>query len=416
MIISSEFKRNVLTLATGTATAQTINIAILPVLTRLYSKTDFGIFTVYLSIVSIVAVLSTGRYEFAILSAQEEEEAWSTVWLIGYISLATALITLVGVEALRFISYSKLGNQFSHLFIVLLSLSLAVSAIYQAVYYWCNRKKQYRSLASNRVFGSIMFAMASGVLGYIGIGGIGLIVGSCLGQLTNMVLLILTILKEENNIKRPSWVSIRKTALRYINFPKFLIPSGFLDRLSSQLHIFILSSLFGMEVVGSLGLYQKVVSVPTQIVGNAISDVFKQRASANLIANKECRVVFDKMATTLFTIGLIPFLILFSLSPLLFKFVFGAQWYKAGEYSQIMSFMFIFGFVVSPASSLIYIAEKQRYDLMLQIFLIIIATLALFTGYKVGNEKTAIAFFVLAYCIKYIIEFFISRKISRGEL
>ena len=40
----SEFSRNVLTLMTGTTIAQAIPIAISPILTRIYTPEDFGVF------------------------------------------------------------------------------------------------------------------------------------------------------------------------------------------------------------------------------------------------------------------------------------------------------------------------------------------------------------------------------------
>ena len=40
----SEFSRNVLTLMTGTTIAQAIPIAISPILTRIYTPEDFGLF------------------------------------------------------------------------------------------------------------------------------------------------------------------------------------------------------------------------------------------------------------------------------------------------------------------------------------------------------------------------------------
>ena len=63
----SEFSKNVLTLMTGTTIAQAIPIAISPILTRIYSPEDFGVFVLYTAIVSLVTAISTGKYELAIM-------------------------------------------------------------------------------------------------------------------------------------------------------------------------------------------------------------------------------------------------------------------------------------------------------------------------------------------------------------
>ena len=46
-VLKSEFNRNVLTLMTGTTIAQALPIAITPILTRLYTPEDFGVFAIF---------------------------------------------------------------------------------------------------------------------------------------------------------------------------------------------------------------------------------------------------------------------------------------------------------------------------------------------------------------------------------
>jgi len=53
----SEFSKNVLTLMTGTTIAQAIPIAITPILTRLYTPEDFGVFALFIVIIFILKVL-----------------------------------------------------------------------------------------------------------------------------------------------------------------------------------------------------------------------------------------------------------------------------------------------------------------------------------------------------------------------
>ena len=61
------FIRQVAKLASGTALAQIINIACLPILARIYSPNDFGTFAIFLACVAILTSVSTLKYEYAIL-------------------------------------------------------------------------------------------------------------------------------------------------------------------------------------------------------------------------------------------------------------------------------------------------------------------------------------------------------------
>ena len=55
-LLKSEFNRNVLTLMTGATVAQAIPVAIAPILTRIYSPEDFGVYALFLSVITIFGV------------------------------------------------------------------------------------------------------------------------------------------------------------------------------------------------------------------------------------------------------------------------------------------------------------------------------------------------------------------------
>ena len=73
--MKSDFVRHVVTLMTGTAVAQAIPIAMSPILTRIYTPEDFGLFALYMSTSALLAEVATGRYELAIMLPKKDEDA-----------------------------------------------------------------------------------------------------------------------------------------------------------------------------------------------------------------------------------------------------------------------------------------------------------------------------------------------------
>ena len=71
----SEFSRNILTLMTGTIIAQAIPIAISPILTRIYRPEDFGLYAIFVAIITILGSVASGRYELAIMLPKKDEDA-----------------------------------------------------------------------------------------------------------------------------------------------------------------------------------------------------------------------------------------------------------------------------------------------------------------------------------------------------
>lgn len=88
----SEFNKNVTTLFTGTVIAQAIPIAISPILSRLYSPDEFGVWALYVSLVMFFSVFSTGRYQFAIMLPKEKKEAINILGLSFIILIIFCLL------------------------------------------------------------------------------------------------------------------------------------------------------------------------------------------------------------------------------------------------------------------------------------------------------------------------------------
>ena len=103
----SEFTKNVLTLMTGTSIAQAIPIAITPILTRIYSPNEFGLFALYMSIVSVVVIMATGRYELAIVLPKNNEDAANIVALSLVITLFISLLSLIVITVLMLSNHIK---------------------------------------------------------------------------------------------------------------------------------------------------------------------------------------------------------------------------------------------------------------------------------------------------------------------
>ena len=73
--MSKHAKRNILTLMTGMGISQVILIAATPIITRLFSAGDIGVFGFYVTVISILVIFYTGRYEIAIMLPKSDSSA-----------------------------------------------------------------------------------------------------------------------------------------------------------------------------------------------------------------------------------------------------------------------------------------------------------------------------------------------------
>ena len=128
----SEFSKNVLTLMTGTTIAQAIPIAISPILTRIYTSEDFGIFALFIAITTIFGTIANGRYELAIMLPKKDEDAINIFALGFIITCFISLILLILVLVFNDYFTKLLGNEevsFWLYFVPIAVINIAVLSI-----------------------------------------------------------------------------------------------------------------------------------------------------------------------------------------------------------------------------------------------------------------------------------------------
>lgn len=412
----SKYARNIITLMTGTSLAQAIPIAISPILTRMYSPEEFGLFAFFIALTAIVAVVATGRYELAILLPRNNRDAFHVMLL--------SIMMSFSISALLFFLVIMLNDQITILlkapeisqWLYWVPISTMLVGTYQSLTYWSNRKAQYKRLAASRIVqaGSSSLTQLGGGVVFVG-STAGLIGGQVAGQTLSTVLLLRLVYQDDHAIFRSA--SIRRSivlAKRYINFPKFLILAHGFNTISSQLPAVVLNVLFSTASAGFYTLTQRVLAAPMTLIANALADVFRQEASHSYRQYGSCLPIYKKTFSRLVKISIIPALIFFVTAPELFGFVFGEKWKVSGEYAQILTPMLFFRFITSPLSSMYMIAEKQKIDLAWQAVLLFLTLLSLLVGYFYSDEKLAIALFSASYSMMYAINGIISFNLAKG--
>lgn len=413
----STYAKNVLTLMTGTGLAQAIPIAISPILTRIYTPEEFGVFALYMAIASILTVLVTGRYEMAILLPKKDRDAMSLVALSIALSFFISIILLIIVTAFNSQLIAIIGVPELSIWLYWVPASTFLMGVYQSLNYWSNRKSHYRRLAISRVVQSSGTGSAQLAGAFNNIGASGLVGGQLIGQTLSTAVLGSLIYKEDKEyISKIKKIRILALARKYINFPKFLIVAHGFNTASGQMPTFLLSSLFNTAAAGFFMLTQRVMGAPMTLVASSIGDVFRQEASYAYVNTGSCKDIYIKTFKRLLYISILPSIAFFFIAPDLFALIFGEKWRVAGEYAQILTPVFLLRFITSPLSAMFMIAEKQKLDLIWQIVLLASTSAAFFIGYLYSNEKTALIFYSLSYSLLFVINFFMTLNFASGKV
>jgi len=399
----SEFSRNVLTLMTGTSIAQAIPIAISPILTRIYTPEDFGVFALYMSVASILSVVATGRYELAIMLPKKDEDAINIVALSIMISFFVSFITLLIVFFFNASLTSLLGNPEISAWLYFVPLTVLLTGIYQSFNYWSNRKKEYKRLATSRVVQSGVTATTNLGMGFNGFGASGLIVGGVLGQgVATAVLGRLVFGEDKERLKSVRKLKVFALAKRYVKFPIFNLPNAIIDGLRVSGINILIAKYFVIATLGQFSLAWKMVQVPLSLIGGSLSQVFFQQiAQADKV---ELHSIVWNFLKKLFVISFPIFIFIYLFSGELFTFIFGEEWKLAGEAASIMAPWFLLNFLSMPMAHVFIVMNKQEVVLIVSIVYMIlpIGILLIFNEYGFLNVLRGITSSMSLVLVIYI--------------
>ena len=417
----STFNANILTLLTGTTIAQAIPIALAPILTRLYTPDDFAVLALYVSAVKLAVVLITLKYDQAIIITKQDQDSKDLIVLAVFINIIiTLVITLIlflcGNQLISLIDQDLKDSSQLRFYIYFVPLTAFLMGNVNIFNLWFNRKSSYKKMSKTKVVDTTTMTISQIGLSVSFVKSVGLLLGFIVGKLLALSYLCRYFFKTESmSFKKSTKVNMLRLLRRYRHFPLFTVPAEFVNVAANQIPVFLIGKYFGSLFLGNYALMERILSAPIGLLGHATSEVFRQEASADYAQQGNCQEVFLKTLKTLLVLALAPSILLFFLSPILFSFIFGAEWKLAGEFAQILSILFFFRFIASPLSYMFIIAEKQALDMIWQGALLAFTVVAFLIGDFYNDIRMALILFTAFYSLLYLINIYMAYIFSKGR-
>lgn len=397
------FGRDVSKLVAGTMVAQVIGIILSPILTRIFSPSIYGMASIFISIVSILTVISCMRYELAILLPKNQKEA-SGVLLACFLILISFTVVLVPVFLLfgDFILLIFKAPDLSP-YVFLIPILVFIDGLYLALRYWNTRNKRFGTQATTQALQSISgngMKLGLGLLGQIN--ALSLIVAQIAGQSLGACILLIRALKADfAQIKDGcSFANIKAQMIRYKKFPLIDAWSNLMNVASWQLPVLMLSGFFSSAIAGLYSLGFSMIHMPMSFIGGSIRQVFLQRASVAKI-DGTLPHLSEEICSVLITLSLAPFLLLMVVGGDLFSLIFGSEWYEAGVFTQILALWAMIWFVASIMSELIYVMEIQGFGFFYNVLNLSTRFLSLLIGGIFGNVYLGLFLFMVSGIFVY---------------
>lgn len=385
-LLQSELLRNTTILISGTVIAQLIPIFLRPFLSRHYTPETFGAFAVYLGLVGILIVLSSFKFEMAIVLPKRDKDAVNILILSLFLNFIFNVFLLIVImiwksSILRLLNLSI--DYSAYLYFVPLGTFLYNS--YQSINYWLIRKKSFFAITVNkftrRGFEGVVqsgFAFSSFSKG--------LILGDIVGQLSNVIIGLFQGIKCGLAIEQISWSKIKYVIIKYSDFPKFNLIPSFMSACSFLLPAIFINKYFSSENAGFFDMSKLLLSIPLALVATSLSNVLLQRISEKYRNFQSIKRELIPILGIVTAIAVVEIVIISLFGVELFKFIFGEKWEFSGKISKILVWSYAFNFLLATFSSIFISMNKIRLLSIWQLFYFIsILSLVFFKNYDFNN-------------------------------
>jgi len=355
--------KNIAIVLRGSVIAQAVGFMTLPILSRLFAPEAFGAYQLFQSIVAILLVMASMRFEVALLRAEGDAE------LRAVLRLCFAVILLVssGVALLvGLILVSGWPRAAALPFTLwLFPLALVIGGLAQMLTYLVTREAAFSVSANSKVAQSGAYAATGLAIGATAPITAGIIVADLFGRFTLAGILLGWAWRRDRGLFGPvSKREIADAASKYREFPLISVPGGIVNTLGGVLTPMMIYATFSPYVSGQFGLVERGLTIPMALVVTAVSQVYMAGfAEAIRTPGQSALAQFRKVVRSMALLGVPPALILIGFGPAIFTIVFGERWQLAGEFARIMAPAFCLLLISGAVNMTMLLLGRQKLQM-----------------------------------------------------
>lgn len=345
-----------------------------PIIARLYSPAEFGIYAVFFALSSILAGASALALTNATLLEVEDGDGVHATLLAMTVTTTFCALLMVLVVATPRATLAAMFGEAVVPFLPWLPLTALLSGIFTCLYTWTIRAKQFHLLARNRIVLGVSTAGLQIGIGLMDPGALGFIAANLCGYGLAVMLLVVPFVGDlrrlQPNFSLQSGLAQLK---KHRTLPLWTVPANLVNSICSFLPDLIIGRLFGVAQLGQFSLASRMVNFPLTFIATSAQDIFRQQAAQEFNEHGHCRQTFNRFFLLMGIVAATLLIPIILLVPYVFPIVFGSQWNQSGALIQAIGLLLIVRFVSSPLSYVWIIRGHQKLDFLWQIGLMVIS-------------------------------------------
>lgn len=380
-LIRTEGFKNFFKLFSSSLLMQGVAFLLSPVYARLFTPEQFGLLGLFLAILSVLSVLSTAKYEQAIMLPNQDQDARSLFWLVQIISVCFAFLVIPLILFGNTFIATLLGDGNLVSWLWFIPLLLVLHGLFQGALYYSNRNKLFGTMATTTIVQHTALNSSRLADGFTKLTSNGLVASHIFSQI--LVTAFILFRSAKRILVRDSATAIgniKKQAAIYSGYPKFNMMLNLTNNLSGALPFFLFPRGFSLEIAGLFAFGYGLVFKPISMVSLSLHQVLSQKIIEDY---NNGRPIYDKLIKLVkksFLIAIAPSLILVILAPTLFRLIFPPEYQLAANFLQVMAPWLLLVFLTSPLSFIPELFFRQKKAMVIDIVYLLVRFGALTIG------------------------------------
>lgn len=356
------------TLALGNLVSQVIVAASAPVIAKIYGPAAFGVYGLYVTLVSVLGSASTLRYELAVALPKQDSIGAAATWLSIGIAIGISALTLAVVLLVYSVAPTQVHRVGGLVMAMTLPLAVFLFSANRPLAAWGNRIGNFKTSANSVVIKSLSACAIQLMPAVVKMQSWGLVLGYLAGQFFAAAWLMARArprLLSKNILRR----SLTSVVGRYAHLPKYSAPQALLNSLSQGVPVLLLGAFFNPIFVGHYALAQRVLQSPAQMVTSALHDSLYVNFARNLVDVDSLILSFRKYTSTMLVLSGIGAILVVSLGDVVVHFALGPEWQGAASAAKWLSLWIVSLSANVPSRVVINVHRRSeillRYDILL---------------------------------------------------
>lgn len=261
---------------------QAIALLIMPWVSMLYAPELLGVFALFSLVASILALISGGRYEQAIIVAKNISQArYLTILAIlinGSVALLVALVGWLLKDYLFQTQYHSITP-----YILWIPVVVFLAGIYNSFCAFTVYRGQFDKLMTARLTQGLGNSAGKLLLAYPKASVADLILSFSLSHIAGFLALFIPRRSQKKEQSSPTqsapfcWKELFQTAHQYRSFPLFSLPQAMIDTLLGSVLLLLMPYEYGVREIGLLTMAVTLSRRPIQLIADNIGLVYFNR-------------------------------------------------------------------------------------------------------------------------------------------